>query len=95
METNSKWIKFNYKSAILFFAITILVNLIFLPVLTNLGMSRPFGLFVLTSLGSSAGLSYILLAKHGFYKSKKQASIFTMVVTLVCTASSYFLMYLS
>ncbi|AQY50451.1 hypothetical protein PWEIH_00330 [Listeria weihenstephanensis FSL R9-0317] len=95
METNSKWIKFNYKSALLFFAITILTNLIFLPVLTSFGISRPFGLFLLTSIGSSAGLSFILLAKHGFYKTKKQATIFTAVVTLVCTASCYFLMYLS
>lgn len=95
METDSKWIKFNYKSAIIFFTITILANLIFLPVLTGLGVPKAFGLFLLTSIGSSAGLSYILLAKHGFYKSKKQAAIFTTVVTLVCTASCYFLMYLS
>ncbi|WP_430536202.1 hypothetical protein [Listeria rocourtiae] len=95
METSSKWIKFNYKSAIIFFTITILANLIFLPILTSLGVSRAFGLFLLTSLASSASLSYILLAKHGFYKSKKQASIFTAIVTLVCTASCFFLMYVS
>ncbi|MBC1291711.1 hypothetical protein HCA00_03985 [Listeria booriae] len=94
MET-SKWIKFNYKSAIIFFAIMILTNLIFLPVLTGFGVDRAFGLFLLSSLGSWIGLSYVLLVKHEFYKSKKQAALFVAVVGFVCTASCYFLIYLN
>ena len=94
MEVNNGQGRLSYKSAIFFFLITFLINIIFTPMLVSIGISQQATSFILNSVGISVTLSYALLVMNKLYRSKKQAVILSGLITLATVAFCYSLIYL-
>ncbi|MBG9786326.1 MULTISPECIES: hypothetical protein [Brevibacillus] len=94
MEESNKLMKFRWKSAFFFFTFVVGLNLLLTPLLTWLGLSQRASLFLVNSLAGGAGVSMVMLYFEGKYKSRKQAITFIIGSLVVCTAASYYLVYL-
>jgi len=94
MELNNIKGRLSYKSAIFFFLSTFLINIIFTPMMTSVGISQQATSFILNSLGISATLSYALLVMNKLYRTKKQAIILSGLITTVTIVFCYYLIYL-
>lgn len=94
MEESKKMIRFSYKGAFLFFTFVILANLLFTPLLTAIGLSNQMSLFLANSITCSIGLAFVVLVIEKKYKDKLHALKFFLFLLFLCTAASYYLVFL-
>ncbi|MDF9414252.1 hypothetical protein E1B06_21700 [Brevibacillus laterosporus] len=94
MEESNKLIRFRWKSAFFFFTFLVGLNLLLTPFLMWLGLSQQASLFLVNSLAGGAGVSIVMLYFEGKYKNHMQAITFIIGSLVVCTAASYYLVYL-
>ncbi|WP_232698233.1 hypothetical protein [Brevibacillus daliensis] len=94
MDTGNKLLRFRWKSAIFFFGFVVGLNLLLVPVLSWFGLSDQLSLFIVNSVGCGVGVSIVMLRLEGKYQSRKQATRYTLGALAVCTALSYYLIYL-
>ncbi|UPM54856.1 hypothetical protein [Gottfriedia acidiceleris] len=93
MKETSWFIKFNYKSAIIFFSFVIIINLLLCPLIQQIGFAYQTSLFIANSIACSIGLPFVVLKLEGKYKNRRQALKFILISTAVCTLMSYFLLF--
>ncbi|UOY92524.1 hypothetical protein MUG87_19275 [Ectobacillus sp. JY-23] len=87
-------IRFGYKSAFLFFTLVVGANLLFTPLLKMTGMSSQLSLFVVNSIASSAALTCVAWLIERKCENIQQASKWFGISLVVCTAASYYLIFI-
>jgi len=87
-------IRFRFTSALFFLTFAVAVNLLITPLLTAAGMSEQASLFLVNSLAGGVGVTVVVLYFEKRYKHPRQALFFFLGSLAVCTAASYYLVFL-
>lgn len=87
-------IRFRFKSAFFFLTFAVVVNLLFTPLLAAAGLSQQASLFLVNSLAGGVGVTVVMMYFEKRYKHPRQALLFFLGSLAVCTAASYYLVFL-
>lgn len=94
MNPGFEFKRISAKSIIFFLLFVSLVNFIIAQPLILLGLSTNLAFFISTSISGTAGLTLVLTVIETKIKNRKKVLTRLLLSFIICTAFSYYLIYL-
>ncbi|MGC4378023.1 hypothetical protein WD019_13905 [Fictibacillus sp. Mic-4] len=95
MDSEGRLRRFSLKGIFTFLLIVCGSNIVFVPVLTALGIRKDISLFISTSISASMALTIVLTYIDAIFKERKPLLKCFLFSLAGCSALSYLLIYLT